>query len=360
MNHYLSRFLFGTTEFRESEEYFEFRYKFLCVLMVLGIISALQFFVLHQLGAINIDSFHVVALALFSVAVTTLWRLLLWKKEWFWFLAWTFEILALFLIVSSTILIPQDELRMVWFYINVSAVYVVAGRKAGLMLALVTGFGFAIGNRYLPSPYSSNALITAEICLGYWSLFFHSHASRSFSYFSRMQEYNQRLHRQATHDPLTNVFNARAYYDICGKMLENAKITGISHSVLFIDLDHFKRINDHYSHQTGDEVLQSVAECMRKHLRKTDVLGRIGGEEFSVLLPATVQKDAILVAETLRKAIEALRPAVTNSHPLRVTASIGVASTHAHWNESMAIIQRRADAAMYAAKKKGRNRVDAV
>ncbi len=360
MQNFLPRLLFGTTEFLESEEYLEFRYKFLCVLMVASVAFVLFFLALVNLGFVVVDRLYALELGIFVVVTLIFWRLLLWERQWFRALSWAFEILVVALITSGTINVPNDEMRIVWFYVNVSSVYVLAGQRVGFCIAVLTGITFLVGNAYLTAPYSTHALVTAEIFLAYLSLFFHAHASRSLSYFTRMREYNQRLHQQATHDPLTNTLNARAYYQICEKMLESARLTGASQSVLFIDLDHFKNINDDYSHQTGDEVLRAVAGCLRRHLRRTDVLGRIGGEEFSVFLPSTGKEGALAVAETLRKAVENLKPTLSEGYTLQVTTSIGVATTQGDWNESMALIQRRADAAMYQAKKKGRNRVDMV
>lgn len=360
MQHFLQRLLFGQAEFPESEEYLEFRYKFLCVLMVSSMAFALFFLALVGLDWVVVDRLYAIELGVFAAITLVLWRVLLRKKQWFRALSWIFEILVLLLITLGAINVPNDELRIVWFYVNISAVYVLAGQRIGFGITVLTGTLFLVGNAYLTAPYSAHAVMTAEIFLAYLSLFFHAHASRSLSYFTRMREYNQRLHQQATHDPLTNVLNARAYYQICEKLLEYARLTGTSQSVLFIDLDHFKSINDRYNHQTGDEVLQSVAHCLRRNLRKTDVLGRIGGEEFSVFLSGTGQEGALAVAETLRKAVENLQPTLTEPHILRLTTSIGVATTQGDWNESMTTIQRRADAAMYEAKKKGRNRVDVV
>lgn len=105
----------------------------------------------------------------------------------------------------------------------------------------------------------------------------------------------------------------------------------------------------------GDLVLKAVAQALASHLRQSDVLGRIGGEEFSVFLMNTDIKAATGVAETLRMTIENLLPSVGN-HPLRVTASIGVAGP-SHGKDSTLDIQQRADKAMYVAKANGRNRV---
>jgi diguanylate cyclase (GGDEF)-like protein len=118
-------------------------------------------------------------------------------------------------------------------------------------------------------------------------------------------------------------------------------------------LDNFKKINDFYGHAVGDEVLKKVAEKVRKHLRKTDLFVRWGGEEFAVILPYTDLKGAAKVAEKLRKAIEDLK---FDQPYLKVTASFGV--TELKPGENLVEALGRADKALYAAKRKGKNRIE--
>ena len=128
--------------------------------------------------------------------------------------------------------------------------------------------------------------------------------------------------------------------------------------MLFIDLDHFKSVNDTYGHAAGDTVLKTVARCLGQIIRKSDALGRIGGEEFSVFMPNTSREGALQLAEAARQAVEALNPSIGDKN-LRVTASIGVAHCNS-FVEGMQAIQQRADKAMYVAKSQGRNRVSAL
>ena len=128
--------------------------------------------------------------------------------------------------------------------------------------------------------------------------------------------------------------------------------------MLFIDLDHFKRINDQYGHEAGDIVLKSVGTKLTEIARQSDVVGRIGGEEFAVLLPHTDQDGALNLAEKVRAEIEALMPDI-GPQTLKITASIGVAWS-GHVTQSIAAVQKRADEAMYEAKKAGRNRVTSI
>ena len=189
----------------------------------------------------------------------------------------------------------------------------------------------------------------------YFALFFHFYSDRSISYFVRMRESNENLRYMASHDTLTGVFNARAYYEICDHLILVANRDSSPYSVMFVDLDHFKSINDTYGHAAGDIVLKKVAQCLADNIRKSDSLGRIGGEEFSIFLPNTEIDGATELAETIRKAIELLMPDIGDQR-LKITASIGVARSE-KGNQSMKDIQQKADQAMYEAKAKGRNRV---
>ena len=116
--------------------------------------------------------------------------------------------------------------------------------------------GLAAGNAHLERPYSPNAVATMVFSLLYMGIFFHTYVGRTASYFSRMRDYNDRLHALASHDALTQVFNGRAYYAACEQQILLSQRSGQPFSVLFVDLDHFKRVNDTYGHAVGDEVLR--------------------------------------------------------------------------------------------------------
>lgn len=173
-----------------------------------------------------------------------------------------------------------------------------------------------------------------------------------------LAEANKQLQYLANHDPLTGVLNARTYYEVCDRMMCTAQREKESFSVLFVDLDHFKNINDSYGHDVGDIVLKSVSSCMVKTVRDCDVIGRVGGEEFSIYLPDTDNSGAMIVAEKVRLKVSELMPSFSGG-VLSITVSIGVATSLKH-HKSIADIQRDADHAMYHAKKDGRNRVSCL
>lgn len=155
-------------------------------------------------------------------------------------------------------------------------------------------------------------------------------------------------------DPLTRVSNRRHFYQMAQHEMALADRHEYEISVVVLDLDHFKAVNDRYGHAVGDELLRDVAQAMKAVLRGTDVLARHGGEEFAALLPHTDSAAARVVAEHLCAAISSCRVA-TELGGDAPTASSGVAT--ARRDESIDSLVRRADEAMYAAKSLGRNRV---
>jgi diguanylate cyclase (GGDEF)-like protein/PAS domain S-box-containing protein len=164
----------------------------------------------------------------------------------------------------------------------------------------------------------------------------------------------ERLSRLATHDALTGVFNRRHLEDVVRSELERAHRYQRPLTVAMVDADHFKRINDTYGHQVGDEVLRAVSGRCQHMLRTNDVLGRYGGEEFIVVFPETTLDEARIVAERVRSAI-AGSPVTIGEHALEVTVSIGLAQLASGQEPSSLVAS--ADAALYAAKQSGRNRV---
>jgi diguanylate cyclase (GGDEF)-like protein len=163
----------------------------------------------------------------------------------------------------------------------------------------------------------------------------------------------------ADQDGLTHVFNRRALDrkldDLCA-MVADDELSGIA--LLFIDLDHFKRVNDAYGHAVGDECLRQIAGLIQSELRQGDLLGRYGGEEFVVVLPGNDREDALGIAERIRKRASSTTLSI-GGHQVRVHLSIGVASTSGRMADPARLL-KRADKAMYRSKSEGRNRVTLI
>ena len=169
----------------------------------------------------------------------------------------------------------------------------------------------------------------------------------------RILDLQDALRRQATHDGLTGLLNRNSILDRLEEELARNERESKSVSLLMVDLDHFKSINDTYGHLSGDAVLRETAARMRAVARSYDSLGRYGGEEFLVVLPGCDLPAAIAHAERLREAIASL-PFSLSPHQLSVTCSVGVMNSNGLTAESMI---RRADENLYEAKSHGRNRV---
>jgi diguanylate cyclase (GGDEF)-like protein/PAS domain S-box-containing protein len=162
--------------------------------------------------------------------------------------------------------------------------------------------------------------------------------------------------RLATTDPLTGVANRRRFLEQLGMELDRARRFRDPATLLMLDVDHFKDVNDTHGHAAGDAVLQHLAEVSRRCLRRIDLFGRLGGEEFAILLPGTDRAGAQLLAERFRRQLEDT-PALTAKGAIPVTVSIGIAEFGPVDRDPDAVLAR-ADAALYRAKQAGRNRVE--
>ena len=179
----------------------------------------------------------------------------------------------------------------------------------------------------------------------------------AFLLLTMIKERAEARHRQAaTIDPLTGVPNRRGFVDRAERLLAACRSEGQPVSLLLFDLDHFKRVNDTFGHQTGDDVLVAFCGAAQHRFNEKDVFARLGGEEFACLLPGTTSQAAFAVAERIRSDFEAARW-MAGAARLRASVSVGVANTADTGGELSALLGA-ADKALYRAKANGRNRVE--
>jgi diguanylate cyclase (GGDEF)-like protein len=172
-----------------------------------------------------------------------------------------------------------------------------------------------------------------------------------------LQKQNEAMLRDlAHHDPLTGVANRRYFFERANQEFSRTKRRPTPLSIIELDIDHFKQINDKYGHAAGDEVLRTLSKTCQSLLRKADVFARIGGEEFATLLPDTNLDGAACLAERLRKAVVSSKLTFSSSE-FRCTISAGVASLRTTDNNIEECLLR-ADKSMYCAKRNGRDRVE--
>jgi diguanylate cyclase len=174
---------------------------------------------------------------------------------------------------------------------------------------------------------------------------------------ANLQRNLDEVRRESMLDPLTKIYNRKSFDEGLNRSILEAEANGHPLALLLLDIDHFKSFNDTYGHQTGDQVLRLVAMTLKSNMKGKDVVARYGGEEFAAVLPSTDLEGATLLADNIRKAIQAkeLLKRSTNEKLGRITASVGVALYRP--GETPSALIERADRCLYAAKHAGRNRV---
>jgi diguanylate cyclase (GGDEF)-like protein len=171
-----------------------------------------------------------------------------------------------------------------------------------------------------------------------------------------LQEKQRELERLTRLDGLTGLFNRNTFVELTKNELDRAQRQGTATAILLMDLDHFKRVNDTWGHPAGDAVLKHAAMIASTTVRSTDLVGRLGGEEFIVLLPGTSVEAARKLAEKIRLRLEG-QAATWNDTRIAITVSIGIAGTTASEKQSFEVLYHDADKALYVAKQRGRNRI---
>lgn len=171
-----------------------------------------------------------------------------------------------------------------------------------------------------------------------------------------LERENQRLAQLAQRDPLTHAYNRRVMEEIFPGVADDCKKNNRSISAIMLDVDHFKKFNDTYGHQTGDKLLETLAGLAQKQIRENDILVRYGGEEFFIIMPFCEKDQAVEVSERLRRSLE--KDSLT---PYHFTASFGVSTYHfgsetITSNEILSKLVKESDTALYRAKSLGRNR----
>jgi len=169
---------------------------------------------------------------------------------------------------------------------------------------------------------------------------------------------NANLFRQATTDRMTGLFSHHFFEKTLDEELERSRRYKSTFSLVMFDIDHFKKFNDTYGHLQGDRIIREIARILRRAIRQVDFPARYGGEEFALILPAVDMKGALVVAERLRKRVEAFGfPNANGGDPLHVTISVGVTEFDPESAYAPSEIVRDADRALYQSKENGRNRV---
>lgn len=175
--------------------------------------------------------------------------------------------------------------------------------------------------------------------------------------FFMIKKLESQMRELATYDSMTNLYNRGSCLMELESSIRQIQKMKSSLTVLYIDIDHFKNINDTHGHDAGDMVIKRFASYLRASLRESDIIGRIGGEEFLVGLPCTDLEKGQTVAEKLRRGVERELITANNAAPIQITISVGVSVYHSTEKVSSTEILKKADIALYKAKNNGRNMV---
>jgi diguanylate cyclase (GGDEF)-like protein len=174
---------------------------------------------------------------------------------------------------------------------------------------------------------------------------------------SALEKANRELYERSIRDPLTGVFNRRYIFEHGHRDLDKRRAEHLGYALMLIYIDHFKQINDRYGHAVGDEVLRVLTRELSEHREPGSVLGRIGGEEFLILLGPITGPQAMRQAAALQQVVAAIRVPV-GDEVIPVTVSMGVTTSPSHERISLEALINRADQALYRAKQNGRNRIE--
>ena len=221
-----------------------------------------------------------------------------------------------------------------------------------VVFVCITIFTVSNLNNWEPIPFDWLSIFNILSVYIFCSLFVYFYEFSLQEALATIQKQNDQLFELANVDALTNIYNRRRLNEALGEYSESHKQHNKQFSVVILDIDNFKKINDTYGHNVGDSVLKEVSELIRANIRAKDVLGRWGGEEFMLVLAETTVEEAALVAENLR--------ALLDNHHFNsvgsVSASFGIASCVQQ--DNMEHLVNQADQALYTAKERGRNRVE--
>ncbi|TVS10449.1 MAG: GGDEF domain-containing protein [Wenzhouxiangella sp.] len=270
--------------------------------------------------------------------------------------AWTLAIVlpwiaAVWMVVS----LPAAALSVfIWGLVLPILLMLLLGRRIGLTLSVLSLLGvMVIAVQRFGLPQNPDQLAyAANLAIGALAILV-----LSYTYERAREKAEQSLRHLAVTDTLTNLPNRTLLYDNFASTKALALRQKTPLSLMLMDLDNFKQINDRHGHDAGDHVLRETADLLRKRLRKSDQVYRMGGEEFLVLMPDSSLEQATRLAEDLRRRIEALE-AWHQGQPIPLTASIGITQMTAA-EESFDSLLRRADQNMYWCKENGRNRIRA-
>jgi diguanylate cyclase (GGDEF)-like protein len=347
-------FLHSGFKFTGEENLLQFKFKMLnSIFMIVAFFSAL-FGLLSDLGINDIGPVHSKVNYVYSFLTILLILSLRSSKKNYNLTAHSLLVISLITFTSALIFVPQDEFRMIWFYLLVFVAYMISSKMIGLLCTLASIVIILSVNYFVDLQLSQVAINSGILGLIIGSFLSYIYTDKITNYENSLIQQNSSLSLLASTDYLTGIMNKRMFNEISERYFQTAQKNDLNLTLLLLDLDHFKKVNDTYGHQAGDQLLKRFVKTMESILNKSDIFARIGGEEFAVLLSQMNCDDTYNLAETIRKEIE--NDFITyEGQDIRVTTSIGI-SENRETDTEFEDIFSRADMALYQAKHEGRNK----
>ncbi len=339
-------------QFSEDESTDELRFRLLSYGLLLSIFVSSIAPILMVLHILPIKIF-ILFLDLFLLVVSiTLFVLLRSNKVHYTLVLSGYLILIYGLILLLNLQGSIDSLRLLWFLLLLVIGFLIGNVWIGISVSVIvvitvvilfsTTFGFS-AKVALVNFFEVHLVLTTLLFL---------YTKRTNNYAHKLKEQNVLLEKLASTDTLTGIYNRRFLFELAHKYLEKAKRANTNYTLIALDIDHFKNVNDTYGHNIGDNALKAFANAVKFMLREGDLFGRTGGEEFSVIIMDSDKNNSYIVAEKIRTEVEKI---ICDIHEIHITVSIGIAFLQA--DDTLEDIMIRADKCLYRAKENGRNQV---
>ena len=280
--------------------------------------------------------------------------ILKYNKESYTFISYAIVFMTLFIFSYAFYHVANAEIRLLWFNVITMAAFISNGSRLGFLTAILSFLSLLLVNEIYHLYINNFTFLTFGSSLFITSLMLYYFTKKIEKFSRHLSDQNLRLDYLASVDPLTGMMNRRIFLEVADKYLHQAHRQEEQFYFLMLDIDHFKHINDTYGHKEGDNVLINYSKAIKGVLRENDLFGRLGGEEFGVVVLEKKEEDALHVAEKIRALVESQVHTVDDKQ-LKVTMSIGVAVAYKVW--TLEEVMHHADTAMYKAKESGRNKV---
>lgn len=341
--------------FGEGEDLLQFRFRMVNIMLFISIGAMLLFAAFHYVGFNQMPEVHAQVNFLSAILCMLAVFRLRQSKELFQRVVIITLCALIPSFTSALVNVPNDEFRMIWFVIGIIAAHLAIGRNFGNLFVVLSIGSILLCNSMLSLNIGTLTLTTAILSFIIIGLIVSSYSSKVDSYEEVLLHKNRELMLVANRDELTGIMSRRYFMDMGRHYFSGAIRSEKSMSLIMLDIDYFKKINDSYGHHIGDTMLMLFTETISSHLRKSDIFARLGGEEFGIILFETDIEGAMILAEKIRNSIEEL-VYTDDDLSIKMTTSIGVGerkTTDVAIDELMI----RTDRALYESKSQGRNRV---